>query len=387
MRIAYIGLRCVPAAYSGVEVAVEEIGRRMVTNGNDVTVYCMNEQQRLRASFHEGMRLKYMPCLQSMNGKMISYAFISTVHSIFRSYDLVHFHALGPATLSGLPRIARKKTVVTVHGLDWNRAKWGHLARVYLKFGEWASSHCPNITTVVSETLRDYYAERFGEAPLYIPNGVPPAVRRDLAEVGARYALKEREYILFVGRLTPEKNAHDLIAAYRQVRSSMKLVVVGGAAAGSDYHQRVCDLARCDDRVVLTGPLYGDTVRSLFANAYLFVLPSALEGLPISLLEALSYGTPALVSDIPENLEVLRSASLCAGFTFTAGDRNALAWTIEELLHAPERVSEMGPVGKAVVEHKYDWDAVAKAYETMYRNVLNTPVGPTLQTLASAGKV
>ena len=211
MRIAFVGLRGVPAAYSGVERAVEEIGCRLASRGHDITVFCMSHHFERRPVTHRGMLLKYVPSIRSNSLEMITHAFLATLSTLTGRYDVMHFHALGPSTLSFLPRLFGKQTVVTVHGLDWKREKWGALARAYLRFGEAASCRFPDATIVVSEVLRDHYAAKYEADTVYIPNGVPTSEHKVLRRAGEIGELRAREYILFVGRLTPEKNVHQLI--------------------------------------------------------------------------------------------------------------------------------------------------------------------------------
>lgn len=366
LRVAFIGLRGVPANYSGIEVAVEEVGARLASKGHTVTIYCMADQPGPRPIQYRGMKLRYIPCFKSMNSKMISYASLATLDALFKGYDLVHFHALGPATFSGIPRLFGKNTVVTVHGLDWTHGKWGRVAKAYLKFGEWSSARFPNATLVVSKALRDYYRERHGAIATYLPNGVPLASRLPLGAIGRQFDIEERRYVLFVGRLMPGKNVHQLIEAYRQVDTSMKLVIVGGSAAKPDYERKIRDLAAKDARVIVTGPLYGDSVQRLFANAYLYVLPSKTEGLPISLLEALSFGTPALASDIPANLEVLQSDGDKCGFTFPVNNTAALVDVLDKLVKEPALVKSKEQRGQLMVRRKYNWDNIVDSLEQLY---------------------
>ena len=173
MRIAFIGLRGVPAKYSGIERAVEEIGSRLVSKGHEVTVYCMASRYKKGPSSYKGMNLVYIPTVKKKNLEMIIYAFYSAIHSIFKKYDIVHFHAIGPSTMAIFPRIFGKKTVVTVHGLDWQRSKWSKFAKNYLRVGEWTSINFPNSTIVVSRSLKKYYEAKYKKEVVYIPNGIP----------------------------------------------------------------------------------------------------------------------------------------------------------------------------------------------------------------------
>ncbi|PYQ97186.1 MAG: glycosyl transferase family 1 [Acidobacteria bacterium] len=366
MRIAFVGLRGVPAAYSGVERAVEEIGCRLASRGHDITVFCMSHHFERRPVTHRGMLLKYVPSIRSNSLEMITHAFLATLSTLTGRYDVMHFHALGPSTLSFLPRLFGKQTVVTVHGLDWKREKWGALARAYLRFGEAASCRFPDATIVVSEVLRDHYAAKYEADTVYIPNGVPTSEHKVLRRAGEIGELRAREYILFVGRLTPEKNVHQLIRAFRRLNTTKNLVIVGGAGHLTEYGRQLDELAALDSRVLLAGQRYGEVVSELLSNAYLYVLPSSLEGLPIALIEALSFGVPALVSDIPENLEVITHGGAKCAFVFQAGSEDRLHDALETLINRPESMLEIGRLGQTAVRAKYDWDAITDATETLY---------------------
>ena len=368
MRIAYIGLRGVPARYSGIERAVEEIGSRLVGMGHDVTVYCMDSAYAKHISEYKGMYLRYVRTIPSNNLEMLSYSVISTLISSFKSYDIVHFHALGPAVMSFMPRFIGRRTVVTVHGLDWKREKWGPVASAYLRFGERASFLFPHSTIVVSRSLQKYFKSTYCKDTIYIPNGVPLGTRRPLLEL-KKMGIEEGGYLLFVGRLTPEKNVHQLIQAYRGLSTKLKLLIVGSPSHLGSYLSTLQALADNDARIVFTGPQYGEVLAELFSNAGLFILPSALEGLPIALLEAMSFGTPTLVSDIPENLEVTENEAEICGFAFKVGNIENLRNTLESLLEQDGLLKLIGSKGQLLVENKYNWDNIAQETERNYMEI------------------
>ena len=242
----------------------------------------------------------------------------------------------------------------------------GSLARAYLRFGEAASCRFPDATIVVSEVLRDHYAAKYEADTVYIPNGVPTSEHKVLRRAGEIGELRAREYILFVGRLTPEKNVHQLIRAFRRLNTTKNLVIVDGAGHLTEYGRQLDELAALDSRVLLAGQRYGEVVSELLSNAYLYVLPSSLEGLPIALIEALSFGVPALVSDIPENLEVITHGGAKCAFVFQAGSEDRLHDALETLINRPESMLEIGRLGQTAVRAKYDWDAITDATETLY---------------------
>jgi glycosyltransferase involved in cell wall biosynthesis len=370
MRIAFIGLRGVPAQYGGIERAVEEVGARLVEQGHHVTVYCMANRYADRPDSHRGMRLLYVPTIPTRSLEMICYAFPAALTSCFRRHDVVNFLALGSSTMAWLPQLIGRKTVATVQGLDWKRDKWGRLARAYLKFGEWTSRRLPNRTIVVSQQLKQYYDSMGPRHAVYIPNGANAAAPVPLGGVAERFELSPREYLLYVGRMTREKNLHVLIEAFRRLDTSKKLVILGGSSNTDDYVAELRRLAEGDRRIVFTGPLYGEQLAQVFSNPYLFVLPSALEGLPLALLEALAYGNCVLLSDIPENREVIDDEGTLRGFTFPSGCTDRLRDVLEHLLANPAEVEQMRSRSSALVEKKYNWDRIAERTLQLYQEVL-----------------
>ncbi len=211
LKIAFIGARGVGGTYSGIETYYEEVGSRLAARGHEVTAYCRTYFTPETDSYR-GIRVRRLPSLRSKHLETLSHSVLSTVDSLFRDYDIVQFHALGSAPLSILPRVFGKKTVVSVRGLDWQREKWGRLARWVLQAGEWASVRLPSSTIVVSETLRDHYRVHHGCETKVIPNAVIPAAPRPVNKI-AEFGLEKDQFLLFVGRISPEKGVHTLLAA------------------------------------------------------------------------------------------------------------------------------------------------------------------------------
>lgn len=371
MKIAYIGLRGVPASYGGIERAVEELGTRVARLGHEVTVYCMKTYYPDRPPSYEGMRLKYVSTMRRKNLEMICYAFLSALDASLRRYDIVHLHALGPSTMTLLPRLAGRGTVVTVHGLDWQREKWGRLAKGYLKFGEFSSYRFPQRTICVSKSLQDYYRRTHDCQADYIPNGVNFLPLLPLEEAAKKYGIEKQRYFLMVSRLTKEKNVHLLVEAFRRIRTDIKLMIVGGSSHTDEYVQSVKKAAEGDSRIIFTGPIYDkQMLAEIFSNAYVFVLPSALEGLPVVLMEALSYRNPVLVSDIAENVEVIEEDGAMWGFTCEANNVDSLEAVLRNLVEKPQLVEAMRPAGVESTKRKYDWDNVARQTIQLYEEVL-----------------
>jgi glycosyltransferase involved in cell wall biosynthesis len=361
MNIAMVGLRGIgPRLAGGVERHVEELSVRMARRGHAVTVFGRSSYVDKHESDYHGVRLLRRPAIRTKHLEAITNT-LACLPSIVHGYDIVHFHATGPSLLSFVPRLFGRKVVVTVHGLDYLRAKWGKAARAALYAGAWTAGNIPDKTIVVSEKLRRFYREKFRRETWYIPNGVnAPGIRR-LDRLGGKFGLEKGEYILSLGRLTPEKGIHYLIPAFRGLDTPRKLVIAGDQVLGGDYVKRLRDLAGDDSRIVFTGALYGEEKDEAFSNALAFVLPSELEGMPIVMLEAMSYGCPVLSSDIEECAEVWETAWREEGIgicrSFRAKDTDDLRRTLGGLLSDPDRVA-MGERAREYVLTRYDWDGI-----------------------------
>jgi glycosyltransferase involved in cell wall biosynthesis len=364
LRIGFIGARGIGASYSGIETYYEEVGSRLVSYGHDVVVYC--RRHFTPADCHKrGLRVVYQPCVQSKHGETLTHTLASTMDVLRRPFDIVQFHALGPALFAALPRFRGARTVASIRGLDWQREKWGPLARGFLRFCERASHRFPTAVSVVSKTLREHYAREYGVNVRYIPNGVTLEASPEPREINA-LGLEPRRFILFMGRISPEKGVDTLIEAYRRLGKQtrpVKLVIAGG----SSYTGRFIDQLRAQapDGVLFPGRVGGRLRAELYSHAGAFVLPSTIEGLSVALLEAMSFGACVVTSDIPENRELVDGV----GLTVPCGDPAALAAALDRVLRAPEAAATMGRLARARVEAEYTWDAVARATEAFYREL------------------
>jgi len=362
VKIAMIGQKGLPATYGGIEKHVEEIARRLVQRGHDVTVYCRLYYTPSGATCH-GVRLMRRPSLHTKHFDTASHVAWCTLESIFRRHEIVHFHALGPSLFAGLPRLAGARTAVTVHGLDWQRQKWGRLAAWVLRQCEHPAARFPNRTIVVSKTLREYFQQHHHCDATFIPNGThlpQPRPAKKILELG----LTPGKYILFVGRLVPEKGVHFLCEAFSRISTDMKLALVGGHSFSEDYVRLLKGYE--SDRIRLLDYVFGESLEELWSNAYLVAQPSTMEGLSIALLEALSYGRCVLISNIPENLEVAEECSV----SFRSQDVDDLTAKLEALIRDPARVHSFEAKARAHIAEHYSWDRVAAATEAVYREML-----------------
>jgi glycosyltransferase involved in cell wall biosynthesis len=366
-----IGQRGIPASFGGVERHVEELGARLAGRGHEVTVFTRTNYTADRFDEYRGMRVRYLPTVTHKHFDAIVHSAISTISALADRFDILHYHAVGPGIPASIPRyLSPAKVVLTVHGLDAERAKWGGCARSALRAATWLSARVPHTTIVVSRSLAEHYALRYGRRARYIPNGVDPPTRRSPNEIRQRFGLRGGDYVLFVGRLVPEKAPDLLIRTFGRLPGNLRLVVAGGSSYTDEYVRYLQRLAAADPRVLLPGYVYGSTLEELYTNAAAFVLPSSLEGLPLTLLEAASYGTPVIASDIPPHVEVIGSDEPGQRL-FRAGDGLGL-------LHALVRVLTDGNGERAGAEalrsrvlQTYSWDAAAEATEQAYVETLH----------------
>jgi glycosyltransferase involved in cell wall biosynthesis len=362
MRVAMIGQKGIPATWGGIERHVDEIASRLVPRGIDVDVFCRLYYTPAGTEYH-GVRLLRRPSVHTKHFDTITHVTWATLEAMFRHYDIVHFHALGPSAFAGVPRLSGAKTAVTVHGLDWQRQKWGRFASWVLKQCEGPAAHFPNQTIVVSKTLRDYFRDHHKCDAAYIPNGThlpTPRPARKILPLG----LTPGRYVLFVGRLVPEKGVHFLCEAFSRIDTDLTLALVGGLSFTQDYMDQ---LKRYEGpRVKFLDYVYGEMLEELWSNAYLVVQPSILEGLSIALLEALSYGRCVLMSDIPENREV---AEECA-VMFRSQDVDDLERHLRRLLANPGEVKGYESQARAHIGEHFSWDKVTASTESVYLNML-----------------
>lgn len=368
LRVAMIGQKGYPPIHGGIEKHVAELAARLPALGFDVEIYSRPHYSQLNGPADlDGVLVRRLPSIPTKHLDAISHTVAATSHVLFQDVDLVHYHALGPGLLAGIPRwLAQKPTIVTVHGLDWQRDKWGSFARQVLRIGEAASVRVPSGTIVVSKALRSHYLAEHKRATTYIPNGIVPPVYRDPDLI--RQAGITGKFVLFVGRLVPEKGCHLLLEAWRRLPAEMRqeyqLVIAGDAGFTAGY---VSDLKKnAPAGVRFLGYVHGPVLDELFSSAELMVLPSTLEGLSITLLEGMSYKRCCLVSDIPPNVEAAGGNAVL----FACGDAGDLARALAEALPDTDLRTRLGAAGQVHAIEHYSWDRVAGMTADLYREVL-----------------
>jgi glycosyltransferase involved in cell wall biosynthesis len=358
----------VVSKYSGIETYYEEVGKRLVEMGHEVTVYCRTYFTPAQAE-HDGMRLVRLPTFRSKHLETVVHTLLSTVHALTQRYDIVHYHALGPALFSFLPRLVREKTAVTVQGLDWQRKKWGRLASAVLQLGERASVQLPNGTMVVSQALQQRYRETHGMEAFYVPNG---GVLRERSEPRAilEWGLDPGKYVLFLGRFSPEKGCHLLVEAFEELDTDVKLVMAGASSYCDEYSQEL--RTHASDGIRMLDWVTGETLDELLTNAMVFVLPSDMEGLSLALLDAMGAGLCVLTSDVPENREVVDGA----GFTFQRGSSADLVERLRFLLANPAVREAAGKAARKRIEEQYQWQKIAVDIEMAYFEIMGWELAP-----------
>lgn len=367
MKIAMIGHKRIPSREGGIEIVVEELATRMVQKGHKVDVYnrsgrhvATNEKYK-KVKSYKGVKIITIPTssLKSLNA--LIYSGLATIRAIFGKYDVIHYHAEGPAAMLIIPHILGIRTVVTIHGLDWQRAKWGGFATKYLKFGEKIAAKYADEVIVLSSNVQKYFMKEYGRKTNYIPNGVriPEIIKNDL--IKEKYALKKNGYFLFLARIVPEKGLHYLLEAYYKLDTEIKLVIAGGISHSGEYAEEIKKKAEKDKRVEMIGFVQGSELAELFSNCLAYVLPSDIEGMPISLLEAMSYKRKCIVSDIPENVEVVKNQAYC----FKKGNVEDLRLKLQEVLNDVN--AEMDSGYKEYDMSRFDWDKVTEDNLKIYR--------------------
>lgn len=367
MKIAMIGHKRIPSREGGIEIVVSELAVRMAAMGHQVTAYNRKGHHVAGADFdckkqkaYLGVRLVWVPTPQRASLNAIVYSALATLHALFGQYDIIHFHAEGPSAMVCLAKLFHKRCIVTIHGLDWQRSKWGGFATRFLKYGEKTAARYADEIIVLSENVRQYFLETYGRRTVFLPNGISkPQLRNDSA-IKAAYGLRKNSYILFLGRIVPEKGLDYLIDAYRQLHTDKKLVIAGGSSHTETYQEALRDRASANANILFTGFVEGALLESLYSNAYLYCLPSDLEGMPISLLEAMSYGNCCVTSDIPECTEVTGEYAV----SFKKGDAADLARVLQRLLDDPAKTAGYKAQAADYILSAYSWeDAAARTLQ------------------------
>ena len=361
MKIALLGTRGVPASYSGFETCVEQIGKRLAERGHDVSVYCRTHHITYPHDTYEGMRLIKLPTIQNKYLDTIAHTTLSSLHALGERYDVGLYFIAGNSPATWIPRLVGTATALNVDGLDWQREKWPGIAKKYIQLAERLAAYLPNLYLTDSPTVQAYYEQRTGSAPPYIVYG-SDIDREPPGETLAKYNLEHRKYVLFVGRLVPENNAHHLVEAFTKLDTDYKCVIVGDAPYAEDYQAQLRKLAGNDDRIVFTGYVFGKGYRELGSNAYAYCATTGVGGTHPALVEAMSMGNCCIVNDMPVNLETIAGCGL--SYDGKAG-APALQTVLEQILADPDAAQNYRDQAAAHAAEAYSWEAVTDQYERM----------------------
>ena len=375
LNIAMIGHKRIPSREGGVEIVVEELSSRLVEKGYYVTAYNRKGNHVSGEKYngasnntslekYKGINIVMIPTIEQKGLAALTSSFFATIRALFGGHDCIHYHAEGPCVMLLIPHIFGIRTVATIHGLDWQRSKWGKFARWYLKLGEQIAAKYADEVIVLSKNVEKYFKDVYNRETVYIPNGINQSNILECNIINKKWNLEKDSYILFLGRIVPEKGVKYLIEAFEQINTDKKLVIAGGSSDTDEFMKNICNLAKDDNRILFTGFVEGEVLDELYSNAYIYTLPSDLEGMPISLLEAMSYGNCCLVSDIAECMEVVENKAL----SFEKANVESLKNKLQEICDNQYIVQMYKEEASEFIHSKYNWnDVVDRTIKLYYK--------------------
>ena len=371
MKIAFIGQKGIPMTFGGVEKHVERLAVGLSSKGHDVYAYTRPWYTPAKKKQFQKVKLISLRSIKTKNLDAITHTWRASWNVVFKqNFDVIHYHGVGPSLLAWIPRLFKPsvKVVVTFHCQDRYHQKWGRLARWALQLGEWSAVRYAHDTITVSKVLQIYCNEHYNASTLYVPNGIDLPKQTGAQEI-KKLGLNKDSYIFFISRLVKHKGVHYLIDAYKKIKTKKKLVIAGGSAFTDNYVKRLKKMANGDPNIIFTGNVKGGSQlwSELHSNAYMMVHPSESEGLPIVILEAMSFGLPVLASDIPEDMEAINGGF---GFSFKNTQVRDLREKMEYLLGCPKLVKAVGQDARKHVEKNYNWKDIVNSIEKVYEDVL-----------------
>ena len=371
MKVAMIGHKVVPSRRGGIETVLTTLCPMLVEQGLDVTCYNRSSDKieneyvgTVENKMYKGVKLKKAWTVDFRGFAAMIASFTAAISASFKNYDIVHFHAEGPCAALWIPKLFGKKCIATVHGLDWQREKWGKgFASKYIKFGEKILAKYADEVIVLSQAAYDYFKETYNRETVIIHNGISRPVHKEAELIKEKYGLSKDEYIAVVSRLTAEKGIHYLIDAFNKVKTDKKLVIAGDTSDTDDYVRMLKEKAASNPNILFTGFISGDDLSELYSNAYMMVVASDLEGMSLSLLEALAYNNALLCSDIPENASVAEDRAMY----FKKGNTNDLAQKLQAMCDDSTITENLRNGADEFILNKYSWQSVAEATCRLYR--------------------
>lgn len=360
MKIAFIGQKGIPARDGGVEKYVENLSFGLANLGQEVFVYNRYNYLPEKIKEFKDVKIIHKPYFPGKNFAAITHAFISILDALGRKFDVIHFQGIGPSLLIFLFRIfnSKVKIVATLHSFDYYNDKWSYLAKKMLRLGERLMCKTAHQVIVLTESSKEYVKIQYGIEAALIPNGAKLYNNESYDKI-TPWGLAKDEYIVSVSRIIKLKGLQYLIEAFRQVKTDKKLVIVGDG----DYLSELKKMAVGDDRIVFTGNQGGRTLDQLYANAFLFVQSSEMEGLSIALLEAMAHQTACLVSDIPANQDAIGQA----GFEFKSKDIDDLKTRLQNLMDNPDQVKVKAQLAYQRVRDHFSWDDISRRVLEIYK--------------------
>lgn len=373
MKVAMVGHKVVPSRRGGIELVLTSLCPLLAEAGVEVTCYNRSSDKveneyvgTVENKMYRGVKLKNAWTINARGVSAMVASFTAAICAAFGNYDVVHFHAEGPCAAMWIPKLFGKRCVATVHGLDWQREKWRNgFASKYIKFGEKVMVKCADEIIVLSESARTYFKDTYNRDTVVIHNGIDRPVKKQANLITERYGLADGDYICIVSRLTAEKGIHYLIDAYNRIKTDKKLVIAGDTSDTDEYVALLKQKAEGNPNILFTGFISGDTLTELYSNAYLVTLPSDIEGMSLSLLEALAYGNAVLCSDIPENTLVTEDKAI----HFRKSDVDDLAGKLQMLCDDEVFVNDFKRGVDEFILGKYNWKTIADATRELYKRV------------------
>ena len=374
LNIAMLGHKHMLSREGGIEIVVFNLATRLSSRGHNVVCYdrsthhVSGSAELDESREYKGVKIVPVWTVEKKGLAAMTSSLAAAIRASRSKADIVHIHAEGPAAILPIIRIISKlrrhriRVIVTIHGLDWQRAKWGGFASRYIKYGERQAVKYADEIIVLSKGVQEYFRSTYGRETVFIPNGVSKPEIREADEIKKLWGLDKDSYVLFLGRIVPEKGLRYLVEAYRSLHTDKKLVICGGSSDTHDFMMELENMAAGDDRIVFTGFQQGRILEELYSNSFIYVLPSDLEGMPLSLLEAMSYGNCCVVSDIDEMTEVVEDKAV----VFPKGNVEKLKDVLQSLIDDPERVERYKKTAAEFITGEYNWDDVVERTLELY---------------------
>ncbi|MGF2035169.1 MAG: glycosyltransferase family 4 protein [Nostoc sp. CmiVER01] len=387
MKIAVIGAKGLPPKQGGIEHYCAELYPRIVAQGHSVDLFARSSYTQgswLENYNYEGVRVISLPSVDFRGVDAFATSALGAIASIAKDYNIVHFHALGPSLFTFLPRIINSaKIIVTCHGLDWQRAKWGNFSTRLIQMGEKSAVRDADRIIAVSEALQTYFWKTYDRETVYIPNAPASYGESDPHfSYGKQLGLQQGRYILFLGRLVPEKRPDLLIDAFSSLKSSgWKLVLVGGVSDTKSFTSNLLGKVANNRDIIFANELRGSRLWEIVRGAGLFVLPSDLEGLPLSMLEAMQEGIPILASDIPPHQQLINRER---GVLFEAGNLASCINSLDWAIHHPQQLAVMARNSQMYVQMNYNWGYITTEHLKLYSTLLKLPEPSRIMSLSNS---